>query len=254
LPYEAFWVAAGDGAGYAMTGMVPNQVVQFDPASLTITGGTSIPIPLGVDSLAYAQPVVEGTHLYVPFTFWAAITFECRKAHGCRSKAPIGASTTSAVNNGIAVIDTNTMALESILPLSDATSVGGFAIIPGKGKGYVTVGVSNGGALLEIDLSTGAILRSAAISGGYLAASPDGATIYVLSADELEAVSTKTLTVTKSLPGAELVNLSITPDGEYIYGVTATGYDIISTSSFTVVGSIVSSTQSGAPSPAIFVE
>jgi len=254
LPYTAFWVAAGGGSGYAVVGLQPIQVVQFDPVSLTITGSTSIPIPIADDESSSTQPVVEGSHLYVPFNYWAAFNFDCGNARGCRSKAPVGAPTITAVNNGIAVIDTDTMTLASILPLSNITGVYGFAIVPGKGKAYVTVGVNaKTSALVEINISTGAILRSAAISGSYLAAAPDGATIYVLSNGGLEAVSTKTLSVTNSLPNAGLLSLSITPDGAYIYGVTATGYDIISTSALTVVGSIASTTLAGPPSTAIFV-
>ena len=150
------------------------------------------------------------------------------------------------------------MTLVAIVPFHSGTLVG-FAIAPGTGKGYLVArGSSN--QLLELDLQTLAVLRTAPLPGyGYVVASPDGSTVYV-SAGAIYAFSTQTMTVTGSSEVLYLGFLSITPDGEYIYGTdagqfgtTPGGVDILSTSSLAVVGAVPGLNPSVQPSAVIFV-
>jgi hypothetical protein len=236
LPYPgADWAGFSEGHGYAAVGVgepANTEVVQFDPVSLAITGSAAIPFPAADNSGYYTQPAFAGQHLFVPFNFY----FDSGDA---LSSGPYHRDT------GIAVIDTRNMTLAGIFPFRIQAFLG-FVTAPGTGKGYVEVGYGSSDALLEIDLTTGATLRSAPISGTTLAISPDGGTLYLAGAS-LTAVSTATLETVDRIPDLTCSAVSVTPDGNYIYVSTNTGYRIVSAASFTVTATIPSAMPPGPP-------
>ncbi len=239
LPYPgAGWAGFSEGHGYATVGVgepANTEVVQFDPVSLAITGSVAIPFPAVDNSGYYTQPAFSGPHLFVPFNFY----FD---SGDTSSRGPYNRDI------GIAVIDTQTMTLAGILPFRVQAFLG-FVTAPGTGKGYVEVEYGSHESLLEIDLSTGATLRSAQISGTTLAISPDGGTLYLAGAS-LTAVSVGTFEIVNSIPALACSAVSVTPDGDYIYVSTNTGYQIVSAASFTVTATIPSGTP---PGPAFFI-
>jgi hypothetical protein len=249
--YPCEWVVFGD-TGYAVCGVSGEQpgpqVTQFDPVSLKVTGSVTIPYPADDDTGFYAQPVLDANFLYVPFNFYPA-------SSGVRPAGTGSPAATGAVSYGIAVIDIAKMALAAIFPLNVA-QISGFAIASGSGNGYLSIALESpySGELLEISLRTGAILRTAQLpENGYVAAAPDGSTIYVSTPGTLYAVSTQTLTIVNSATGLYFGYLSVTPDGAYIYGTTNSGVTIVSTSSLAVVGTIPSTATTNAGA-VIFVQ
>ena len=243
LGSPAYWTVSGD-SDYAVSGQpgyAPGPLVtRFDPSTFQITGSVGIPYPSSDNSAVYFQPVLYGKYLYVPFHFYFV---DC-----CGQGIPA-----SHDEIGIAIVDTSSMELAGAFHYS-ASGIFGFAITPATGKGYI----ATSGQLREIDLQTGAVLRTAAIpNSGYLAASPDGKTIYVSTsyptAGELYAISTQTLTIGNSTSGLYFSYPSLTPDGQYIYGSTNSGVSIVSTTSLAVVGSIPSHGYVG-PGPVLFTQ
>jgi outer membrane protein assembly factor BamB len=160
------------------------------------------------------------------------------------------------------VIDTVQMKLIATFPLEGLPVLG---LAPSGHVAYAVVpGANQVLDLDKIDLSTGQIAAHAQIpglntSGIYSnpAVSPDGGTIYFSNNNTLYTFDAKTLALTNTVPGINLVNLTVTPDGDYVYGATPQcvcttqyGSQIISVSSLQVVGTIPSAFQ---PGPALFL-
>jgi len=233
LPGYANQVLFAD-RGYAF---IPNfgfyfEVVQFDPVSLQIGGNVQVPFPVPDNQAALVQPAIHGNRLYVPYNF------DCG---GCYSPPYWSV--------GIAVVNTQVMTLETQFPISHGITINGFAISSSGDKGYVAVeyGYTGPYKLLEINLQTGATLRTAPIQAGNLTMSPDGSTLYTMLASGLGAIGTQSLTVTNSAPGLTVGPFALTPDGDYIYAAVTGGVDIIATASLTVVGSIASTAPPAQP-------
>jgi outer membrane protein assembly factor BamB len=249
IPNLAYaFLTAGGGSGFA-TSSTP-QVIRFDPVSLQVTGSAAIPGSAANDLWSYSQPVLSGSTLYVPF--------QRSPNGGPNSPSPPG----SPHPIGIAVIDTQRMALTAIWPFKALPLLG---LAPGGQVAYAVVpGANQVLDLDKIDLSTGQTVGHVRIPGlntsgifSNPAVSPDGSTVYFSNNNTLYTFDAKSLALTNTVPGIGLVNLTVSPDSDYLYGATpqcacTTQYNlqIVSASSLQVVGTLPSAYQ---PGPALFL-
>jgi len=245
------YLTAGGGSGFAtMDGNVP-QVVQFDPVSREVTGTVSLPNRANY-LVSYSQPVMDGSTLYVPFTF----TFNGAQA-GLAGSASAPAS---VPKNGVDVIDTQQMKVVATWPFNALPLLG---LTPGGSVAYAVVPVANQALDLdEINLSTGQIIAHVQIPNPSLtysnpAVSPDGSTIYVSTNNTLYTFNAQTLAITHTVAGIGLTSLTVSPGGNYLYGGTPVpcqecSEQIVSTSSLQVIGTIPVS--SAYPEPVLFLD
>ncbi len=229
---------------------MPGEVLRFDPVSLQVTGRVSLPNSPNY-LVSFAQTVMNGSTLYVPFSF---------SFNGGPIQPGNAAAASAAVPaNGIAVIDTLQMKLVAMWPFPTLPLLG---LAPGASVGYAAFPIGDYQVeVSEIDLSTGTTIAHVQLPGlaSYFsnpAVSPDGSTVYFSTSDTLYTLNGETLAITNTVAGIDLTNLTVSPDGNYLYGGTplpcaACSEQIISTSSLKVVGTVPVSTQF--PQPALFL-
>jgi hypothetical protein len=244
IPNSSYaYLTANGGSGFAVMGQFP-QVVRFDPVSLKVTGKVNLPNRI-YETVGYSQPVMDGSTLYVPFSF----TLNGAGADDASSSRP---------KTGIAVVDTVGMKLVAAWPLETLPLLG---LAPGHGVAYAAIQAAHHVLdLAEIDLSTGAITKQVQIPGGNTstysnpAVSPDGDTIYLSANNTLYTLNAQTLAVTNTMPGIGLTNLAVNPDGRFLYGAETVpcqncpasySVEIVSTASLLVVGTIPSAEMPG---------
>lgn len=230
--------SGGYGYGFLWPHSVPGLgtgVIQFDPVSMQVTAEVTIPLPNGEDGGVIAEPAIFGTNAYVAATFY----------HQHRGKPEM------PLQNGILVVDTQTMTLANHFPVA-GKSVNGFAVSPDGTTGFLAIETfTEGGALVKVDLATGVVFKEAPIAAGNLVISPDGTTLFTVLPSGLSAIRTTDLTVTRSAPELSPGAFNITPDGQYLYASVSGGVDIVSTATLTVTGTIAST---GSVSTPVFVE
>lgn len=232
--YPAFGTASD---GESLTG----EVLQFDPATMTILNTISIPAPLGENLEGYGQIASRGTEIYIPYNFfYECICIETDRGNPPSNPPPV---------QGIAVINTEKSTLVANLPIA-SESVYGFAIPAGSNYGYLSTEVNEAPELIQINLETGKSVQTVAAGGvGNLLSSPDGTTLYLNASSGLYAIDAQTLATTNSA-GLSYKAFSITPDGQYLYCAEIGQVDIVSTASLRVVGVIPAPAASDhAPTP-----
>jgi hypothetical protein len=242
------YVNASGGFGFIT---MAGEVLRFDPVSLMVTGRVALPNSPNY-LVSFAQTVMNGSTLYVPFSF---------SFNGGPIQLGGNASAASAAvpANGIAVIDTLQMQLVAMWPFPALPLLG---LMPGASVGYAALPIGDYQVeLSEIDLSTGKTIAHVQLPGSasYFsnpAVSPDGSTVYFSTSDTLYTLNGQTLAITNTIAGIDLTNLTVSPDGNYLYGgtpllCTDCSEQIISTSSLKVVGTVPVSTQF--PQPALFL-
>jgi hypothetical protein len=241
------YVTAGGGSGFIT---MAGEVLQVDPVSLKVTGRVALPNSPNY-LVSFAPTVMNGSTLYVPFSF----SFN----GGPIQSANATAASDAVPANGIAVIDTLQMKLVTMWPFPTLPLLG---LAPGASVGYAAFPIGDYQVdLREIELSTGKTIAHVHLPGlaSYFsnpAVSPDGSTVYFSTSDTLYTLNGQTLAITNTVAGIDLTNLTVSPDGHYLYGGTPSpctdcSEQIISTSSLKVAGTVPVSTQF--PQPALFL-